>query len=71
MLAAHLLVAILAGSVSVISGAILGHAGWISLGLYIGGGMCGMALLAVTVCLASLPGVRSVMPSKTPRAETA
>ena len=41
MLAALLLVAILAGSVSALGGALLGHLGWISLGLYTGGGLSG------------------------------
>lgn len=71
MLAAHVLVAILAGSVSVISGAILGHAGWISLALYIGGGLSGMALLAATVCLAHLPTLQRIISAKPSRAETA
>jgi hypothetical protein len=54
MLAALLLVAILAGSVSALGGALLGHVGWISLGLYTGGGLSGMAVVALLACLAPL-----------------
>lgn len=54
MVAAHLLVAVLAGMVSALGGALLGHVGWVSLALYMGGGLSGLALTATIACCAAL-----------------
>jgi hypothetical protein len=54
MVAAYLLIAVLAGSISVVAGALAGQVGWISLALYTGGGLSGLALTAVFACCAAL-----------------